>query len=64
MLSWIMNEPNVDKDGNLNKCLNCDEVISGPVFKYYSGRTRRNSGIKSEIDRPSDQIYNITHCYY
>lgn len=64
MKSWIMNEPNVDEEGNLNKCLNCDEVISGPVFKYYSGRTRRNSGIKSEIDRPSDQIYNMTQCYY
>lgn len=62
--SWITNEPNVDENGNLNKCLQCDEDQSGPVFKYYSGRTRRNSGIHSEIDRPSDEIYNITHCYY
>ncbi|CAK73651.1 unnamed protein product (macronuclear) [Paramecium tetraurelia] len=52
------------KNGQLNQCLQCDEDISGPIFKYESGRTRRNSGIKSEIDRPSDQIYDITHCYY
>ena len=64
MWSWFINEPNVDDKGNLNTCLQCDEDLSGPVFKYYSGRTRRNSGIHSEIDRPSDEIYNITHCYY
>lgn len=64
MWAWITNEPYVDKDGNLNPCMQCDEDKSGPVFKYYSGRTRRNSGIHSEIDRPSDEIYNITHCYF
>jgi len=64
MWAWITNEPNVDENGNLNSCLQCDEDQSGPVFKYYSGRTRRNSGIHSEIDRPSDDIYNITHCYF
>lgn len=41
-------------DGHLNPCLQCDEDKSGTLFKYYSGRTRRNSGIKSEIDRPED----------
>lgn len=64
MISWIKNEPFADKDGKMNKCINCDEVISGPVFQYFSGRTRRNSGIESEIKRPGEQIYNITHCYY
>lgn len=64
MKAWIFNEPFVDKNGNLNSCLECDEELSGPVFKFYAGRTRRNSGIHSEIDRPSDEIYNITHCYY
>ncbi|CAD8164192.1 unnamed protein product [Paramecium pentaurelia] len=63
IVSFITNEDFV-KNGKLNKCLQCDEDISGPIFKYESGRTRRNSGIKSEIDRPDDQIYNITHCYY
>lgn len=64
MKSWITGEKNVDDEGNLNKCLQCDEDKSGPVFKYYSGRTRRNSGITSEIDRPEDTIYNMTQCYY
>ena len=51
-------------DGKLNACLQCDEDKSGPVFKFFAGRTRRNSGIKSEIDRPEDQVYNMTQCYY
>ena len=62
-ISMITRQPFII-DGKLNKCLECDEDISGPIFKYESGRTRRNSGIKSEIDRPSDQIYNLSHCYY
>lgn len=64
MLSWIRNEPFNKPDGSLNDCLQCDEDESGPVFKYYSGRTRRNSGIKSSIYRPPEQFYNMTHCYY
>jgi len=63
MISLILRRPYVI-DGELNKCLQCDEDKSGPIFKYESGRTRRNSGIKSEIDRPVDQIYNVSHCYY
>lgn len=64
IIAWILNEPFTKPDGSLNDCLQCDEDKSGPVFKYFSGRTRRNSGIKSEIDRPTDEIYNVTHCYY
>jgi len=64
MWSWVTHRPYVKPDGNLNNCLQCDEDKSGPVFKYYSGRTRRDSGITSEIDRPNDQIYNMTQCYY
>jgi hypothetical protein len=64
IISWIKNEPFADKNGKLNTCINCDEVISGPVFKYFSGRTRRNSGIESEIKRPDEQIYRMDHCYY
>jgi hypothetical protein len=63
MISLLLRRPYIIND-HLNKCLECDEDISGPIFKYESGRTRRNSGIKSEIDRPIDQIYNLTHCYY
>lgn len=62
--SWIRQEPFNTPDGNLNDCLACDEERSGPVFKYVAGRTRRNSGIRSEIDRPDDEIYRIVHDYY
>jgi hypothetical protein len=62
--SWIKKEPFADIDGRLNRCISCDEDISGPIFKYFSGRSRRNSGIESEIRRPGEQIYNLTHCYY
>eukprot|EP00111_Clytia_hemisphaerica_P003633 TCONS_00010370-protein len=51
-------------DGSLNDCLQCDEDNSGPVFKYFAGRTRRNSGIVSAIHRPNSQIYHMNHCYY
>ena len=62
--SWINDDPFNNPDGSLNDCLSCDEEHSGPVFKYVSGRTRRNSGIRSAIDRPEDEIYPITHDYY
>ena len=64
MLSWIHGEPNNKPDGSLNDCLQCDEDNSGPNFKFFSGRTRRNSGIPSAIWRPPDQIFNLTHCYW
>lgn len=62
--SWIMNEPFNLPDGSLNKCLQCDEDKSGPNFKYFSGRTRRNSGIPSSIHRPDSQIFHMDHCYW
>ena len=62
--SWIRNEPFNKPDGSLNDCLACDEEQSGTVFHYVAGRTRRNSGIRSEIDRPEDEIYPIVHDYY
>jgi hypothetical protein len=64
LISWLKNEPFTKPDGTLNSCIQCDEDKSGPVFKYYSGRTRRNSGIPSEIERNSSEIYNMTHCYF
>jgi hypothetical protein len=62
--SWIKNEPLNKPNGSLNDCIQCDETISGPIFKYFSGRTRRGSGIESEIGRSGAEVYNITHCYY
>ncbi|TRY73604.1 hypothetical protein TCAL_08181 [Tigriopus californicus] len=62
--SFIEDEPFNKPDGSLNDCLQCDEDLSGPNFKYYSGRTRRNSGIPSAIQRPESQIYDMEHCYW
>jgi len=62
--SYITNEPFNKPDGSLNDCLQCDEDKSGPNFKFFSGRTRRNSGIISSIYRPPDTIYNMEHCYW
>ena len=64
IIAWITNEPLNNDDGTLNNCIQCDEDISGPNFKYFSGRTRRNSGIPSAIYRPPNTIYNMTHCYW
>ena len=64
LLSKIRKEPFNRPDGSLNSCLQCDEDKSGPNFKYFSGRTRRNSGIPSAILRPESQIYHMEHCYW
>lgn len=49
---------------NLSPCIQCDEDKSGPVFKVVSGRTRRNSGLRSSINRPPESIYPLLHYYY
>jgi len=64
MWDWVTGKPNNNPDGSLNKCLQCDEDKSGPIFKYFSGRTRRNSGIESAIKRPGQQVYKMNHCYF
>ena len=46
----------------LNACLQCDECKSGPKFKKIAGRTRRNSGIRSAIERPG--FKPLQHNYY
>jgi hypothetical protein len=61
--SWFEGEAPTGKDGRLNACLQCDEDRSGPVFKAAAGRTRRNSGIRSSIPRPNDDIAPIVHDY-
>ncbi len=61
--SWIEREPDTRDDGSLNACLRCDEDRSGPVFKATAGRTRRNSGIRSSIPRPDEEIAAVTHEY-
>ena len=64
LASWIRREPLNRPDGSLNACLQCDEDKSGPIFKYWAGRTRRNSGIRSEIGRRGNEIYPVAHDYY
>lgn len=40
----------------LSACLNCDEEKAGPNFSAFAGRTRRRSGLLSEIIRSCDDI--------
>jgi hypothetical protein len=61
VLSWVEGEPATGPDGRLNPCLQCDEDRSGPVFKATAGRTRRNSGIRSSIPRPAEQVAPVVH---
>ena len=56
--------PNTDDDGNLRPCLQCDEDQSGPGFKYSAGRTRRNSGIESAIERQAGETLSVDHSLY
>lgn len=56
--------PNNDETGQLRPCLRCDEDKSGAGFKYSAGRTRRNSGIESAIERPRSAIYRLEHDGY
>jgi hypothetical protein len=58
-----LNRPYNLPDGSLNACLQCDEDASGPVFKAFAGRTRRNSGLASAICRPCDTVFRVTHDY-
>lgn len=57
------NSAYVNDAGQLNACLACDETQSGPIFKKFAGRTRRNSGLASAICRPCDTVSRIPHTY-
>ncbi len=59
----LLSEPYHTEDGALNACLQCDEDESGPVFKRYAGRTRRNSGLATALCRPCDTVWRIDHGY-
>jgi len=50
-------------DGTLNACLQCDEDESGPVFKTYAGRTRRNTGVPTALCRPCESVWRLAHDY-
>ena len=55
---------NSDEMGQLRPCLQCDENKSGAGFKFSAGRTRRNSGIESAIERSGSEIYPLDHSAY
>lgn len=55
---------NTDETGQLRPCLQCDESKSGSGFKFSAGRTRRNSGIESAIERSESEIYPVDHSAY
>jgi hypothetical protein len=58
-----ISDPYHRDDGSLNDCLQCDEDESGPVFKAYAGRTRRNTGLPSSMCRPCTEVLPIVHDY-
>lgn len=58
-----LNAPYHLPDGSLNECLQCDEDLSGPVFKAVAGRTRRNTGLASALCRPCDEVRRVEHRY-
>lgn len=54
--------PNRNDDTcSMETCIECDETHSGPLFKKYSGRTRRNSGLRSNIARLCSEMTHIEH---
>jgi hypothetical protein len=64
ILNRLSQFPDNLPDGELRPCIECDELASGPGFKYGSGRTRRNSGIESNIKRDPGEISKINHWAY
>jgi hypothetical protein len=58
-----LDSPYNEPDGSLNPCLQCDEDMSGPVFKAVAGRTRRSSGLPAAICRPCAAVWRIEHDY-
>lgn len=54
------NSPNGDPPTcPLAPCIDCDETQAGPIFRAFAGRTRRNSGLLSDIIRPCDQVVRV-----
>lgn len=59
----LLSAPYHNADGSLNACLQCDEDMSGDVFKAVAGRTRRNTGVASSMCRPCSEVHRIGHEY-
>lgn len=41
-------------------CIQCDEENAGPLFQIFAGRTRRNSGLLSNIVRSCSELAGVT----
>jgi hypothetical protein len=50
-----------DEDCKLNACLECDHVLSLPIFKKFAGRRRGLSGILSGTVRNCTEVASIEH---
>lgn len=48
-----------ENENGLTPCLQCDEDLCGPAFKACAGANRRRCGIKSDIDRPFEELCTI-----
>ena len=48
-----------ENENGLTPCLQCDEDLCGPAFKACAGANRRRCGIKSDIDRPFEELCSI-----
>ena len=59
----LLDAPYHTPDGALNECLQCDEDLSGPIFKQVAGRTRRNTGLASSLCRPCSEVHPLLHQY-
>lgn len=59
----LLDAPYHTADGSPNACIQCDEDLSGPVFKAVSGRTRRNSGLPTALCRPCESVAPVSHDY-
>jgi hypothetical protein len=63
LIPCITNPIYHNPDGTLSDCLQCDEDVSGPVFKVEAGRTRRNTGLASSICRFCEEVKPVKHNY-
>jgi hypothetical protein len=45
----------------LVECIQCDEDSAGPIFKKFAARTRRASGLLSQIVRPCSAVPEVVH---
>jgi hypothetical protein len=51
-------KPKKNQNG-LSPCLQCDEDRCGSAFKSCAGANRRRCGIKTDIDRPTEQLCTV-----